>query len=682
MSYQVLARKWRPRRFTEMVGQEHVLKALVNALDDGRLHHAYLFTGTRGVGKTSIARLFAKSLNCEEGISSEPCGKCTACLEIAEGRFVDLIEVDAASRTKVEDTRELLENVQYAPTHGRFKIYLIDEVHMLSGHSFNALLKTLEEPPPHIKFLLATTDPQKLPVTILSRCLQFNLKNMIPQRIVEHLAHVLTEESIPYDEPSLWLLARSAEGSMRDALSLTDQAIAFGGGQVNETDVRAMLGTIDHRLVYRILEGLADHDPHAVIETLAELSRFSPDYQMLLGDIVSLLHRIALAQMLPDAIDNSLGDKEQLLSLASRLRAEEVQLYYQIGLVGRKDMPYVPDAREGLEMVLLRMLAFRPASAQPLAAVSELKQSTVAATASASTTSAAMTGSATTGSTTTSSAAPAGQPVGTSQQSEAVQSAPEPPSVAAEPTQTPVLRDHDQPADTPVSPMAEQSAPPWDDEVPPWLEQEGEANSTKKPEQRSDDPVTRVMPPALEAVQPQAASTIVQKSVAEEPITKVSDQAEPRQQTSTTGATEPEPVAPDEAIPEIEALQVRDWVTLVDRTGLSGMTANIARNLSLEQVNGHELVFHFTIEQDELINDTQRTRIVDALQQTFGCELQVVFKREEQRQETPARYAARRRAERQAEAVALLSQDPIVQTLIEQFDARLVTESVIPIDSE
>ena len=242
MSYQVLARKWRPKRFAEMVGQEHVLKALVNALDDDRLHHAYLFTGTRGVGKTSIARLFAKSLNCEQGVSSEPCGQCSACVEIAEGRFVDLIEVDAASRTKVEDTRELLENVQYAPTHGRFKVYLIDEVHMLSNSSFNALLKTLEEPPPHVKFLLATTDPQKLPMTVLSRCLQFNLKNLTAERIQQHLDHVLQAESIPFETSALWLLARSADGSMRDALSLTDQAIAFGAGAVNETDVRRHAG--------------------------------------------------------------------------------------------------------------------------------------------------------------------------------------------------------------------------------------------------------------------------------------------------------------------------------------------------------------------------------------------------------------------------------------------------------
>ena len=275
MSYQVLARKWRPARFQEMVGQEHVLKALVNALDDDRLHHAYLFTGTRGVGKTSIARLFAKSLNCETGVSSTPCGQCSACTEIAEGRFVDLIEVDAASRTKVEDTRELMENVQYAPTHGRYKVYLIDEVHMLSTHSFNALLKTLEEPPPHVKFLLATTDPQKLPITILSRCLQFNLKNLIPERIVKHLTFVLGEENIPFEEPALWLLARSADGSMRDAMSLTDQAIAFGAGAINEADVRSMLGTIDQRLVYQMLYCLAAGDAKALMAAVTDLAQFS-----------------------------------------------------------------------------------------------------------------------------------------------------------------------------------------------------------------------------------------------------------------------------------------------------------------------------------------------------------------------------------------------------------------------
>ncbi|WP_086931050.1 DNA polymerase III subunit gamma/tau [Agarilytica rhodophyticola] len=360
MSYQVLARKWRPRIFREMVGQEHVLQAMINALDHKRLHHAYLFTGTRGVGKTTIARILAKCLNCETGVSSEPCGKCTACREIAEGRFIDLIEVDAASRTKVEDTRELLDNVQYAPTRGRYKIYLIDEVHMLSNHSFNALLKTLEEPPEHVKFLLATTDPQKLPVTILSRCLQFNLKNLSPERIVGHLQHVLTQEMIPFEEAGLWQLARSADGSMRDALSLTDQAVAFGGGKVLETEVASMLGSIDHILIDQIMQAIVACDGKAMLAAVANFADHAPNYDAALADLIALLHRIAIAQVLPDALDNSYGDRQQILQFAQNLAAEDVQLYYQTALVGRRDLPLASDPRTGFEMTLLRMLVFKP----------------------------------------------------------------------------------------------------------------------------------------------------------------------------------------------------------------------------------------------------------------------------------------------------------------------------------
>jgi DNA polymerase-3 subunit gamma/tau len=361
MSYQVLARKWRPKTFREMVGQEHVLKALINALDHNRLHHAYLFTGTRGVGKTTIARILAKCLNCEAGVSSEPCGQCTSCIEIDEGRFVDLIEVDAASRTKVEDTRELLENVQYAPTRGRYKVYLIDEVHMLSTHSFNALLKTLEEPPPHVKFLLATTDPQKLPATILSRCLQFNLKNMSPERIVGHLQHVLEQEMVGFEEPALWHLGRSADGSMRDAMSLTDQAIAFGSGKLTEVDVRNMLGTIDKTAIYDILESLISTDASKVLAAVEQLSQHAPDYANALEELLTLLHRVAIAQAVPDAVDNSQGDGEQIAQFAGQLAAEDVQLFYQMALNGRRDLPLSPDPRSGFEMVLLRLLAFKPA---------------------------------------------------------------------------------------------------------------------------------------------------------------------------------------------------------------------------------------------------------------------------------------------------------------------------------
>lgn len=361
MSYQVLARKWRPKIFREMVGQEHVLKALINALDHDRLHHAYLFTGTRGVGKTTIARILAKCLNCEVGVSSEPCGSCSACQSIAEGRFIDLIEVDAASRTKVEDTRELLENVQYAPTNGRYKVYLIDEVHMLSGHSFNALLKTLEEPPPHVKFLLATTDPQKLPATILSRCLQFNLKNMTPERIVEHLKMVLEQEMVSFEDPALWLLGRSADGSMRDAMSLTDQAIAFGSGKLLETDVRTMLGTVDQSAVLDIINALLAANGAQVLAAVAQLAEHAPDYSSALEEILTLLHRVAVAQAVPDASDNGLGDQAVIKELAAKMPAEDLQLFYQLGLNGRRDLPMAPDPRSGFEMVLLRMLAFKPA---------------------------------------------------------------------------------------------------------------------------------------------------------------------------------------------------------------------------------------------------------------------------------------------------------------------------------
>lgn len=360
MSYQVLARKWRPRGFAEMVGQEHVLRALSNALDSGRLHHAFLFTGTRGVGKTTIARILAKSVNCEQGISSTPCGECSTCKEIDDGRFVDLIEVDAASRTKVEDTRELLDNVQYAPTRGRFKVYLIDEVHMLSGHSFNALLKTLEEPPPHVKFLLATTDPQKLPVTILSRCLQFNLRCLSIERIQDHLQLILEKESLSFETTALLQLARAADGSMRDALSLLDQAIAFSNGNVNDNDVRLMLGSIEQHHVYDLLDALASDDGSLLIKRVQELAQQAPDFSAVLAEIITCLHYLALLKQVPDAYDHNMGDKDRYLKLLESLSAEDIQLYYQIALNGRRDLPLAPDQRNGLEMVLLRMLAFRP----------------------------------------------------------------------------------------------------------------------------------------------------------------------------------------------------------------------------------------------------------------------------------------------------------------------------------
>jgi DNA polymerase-3 subunit gamma/tau len=361
MSYQVLARKWRPRNFAEMVGQEHVVRALSNALDHDRLHHAYLFTGTRGVGKTTLARILAKSLNCEQGVSASPCGECSCCREIDEGRFVDLLEVDAASRTKVDQTRELLEQVPYAPVRGRYKVYLIDEVHMFSDSSFNALLKTLEEPPPHVKFLLATTDPQKVPVTVLSRCLQFNLKRLPIEQIQGQFQHILETEAVSYEPPALFLLARAADGSMRDGLSLLDQAIGYGGGAVREHEVKAMLGVVAVDRLPDLLEAVHAGDGAQVLERVQELGEQAPDFAGLLRDLLTLLHRVAVLQAVPDAVDPSWGDPQRLRGLAVDLAPEDVQLYYQIGLLGQRDLPLAPDPRSGFEMTLLRMLAFRPA---------------------------------------------------------------------------------------------------------------------------------------------------------------------------------------------------------------------------------------------------------------------------------------------------------------------------------
>jgi DNA polymerase-3 subunit gamma/tau len=367
-TYTALARKWRPRTFAEMTGQEHVLRALANALESGRIHHAFLFAGTRGVGKTTVARILAKCLNCERGVSATPCGVCASCREIDAGRSIDLIEVDAASRTRVDDTRELLDNVQYAPTRSRFKIYLIDEVHMLSVHSFNALLKTLEEPPPHVKFLLATTDPQKLPVTVLSRCLQFNLKRLSLSLISARLTHILGAEGVPFEPSALQLIAQAGDGSLRDALSLLDQLLAYGDGKALESDARTMLGTVERGYVTRLAELLAAAEPTALLAYANTLDEHAPDYGQLLEQLASLLERVALKQLLPEFEGDELHGVEQLTRLAARLDPEDVQLFYQTAILGRRDLALAPDARTGFRMTLIRMLAFRPPGSAPAVA--------------------------------------------------------------------------------------------------------------------------------------------------------------------------------------------------------------------------------------------------------------------------------------------------------------------------
>ncbi|MEH6469859.1 MAG: DNA polymerase III subunit gamma/tau [Halopseudomonas sp.] len=671
MSYQVLARKWRPSTFEAMVGQDHVLQALVNALDSNRLHHAYLFTGTRGVGKTSIARLFAKSLNCEQGVGSKPCGVCSPCREISEGRFIDLIEVDAASRTKVEDTRELMDNVQYAPTQGRYKVYLIDEVHMLSTHSFNALLKTLEEPPPHVKFLLATTDPQKLPVTILSRCLQFNLKNMVPEKIVEHLKLVLQAEQIPFEDNALWLLARAANGSMRDAMSLTDQGIAFGSGQLLDVDVRAMLGTVDQRQVLGLLQQLAQGSAQGILNAIAEMAQFGADSDAILAELLGLLHRLGIAQMLPDAVDNSQGDREEVLVLAGQLRAEDVQLFYQIALHGRRDLPHVPVAREGLEMALLRMLAFRPVAAGEVA----LPET---------------------------SAQPASQAV----------AKPAVESVAAEPVATTSPGLNPAPAvPTPAPVTAAGLAANYDD-PPPWGG--GEPTAGGDGAKKFEAPAA-VEPESKQVVRAEPAAPLTH-TAAPEPAVPAPIVTEPVMAESTTAEVPPVPaaelaaarvepavddgVADDEVcddaavgepVPliadsaEIEVLYGGEtavrWVGLIDQIGLSGMTYNIAANASLRSVDGNNWCFTLTAEQIHLFNATHRQRLAQALSAHLGEAVSVDVVEAAADGETPALYQERKRQERQTQAVLAIENDSNVQAIIANYDARIDPDSIRPVEN-
>mgnify|MGYP001019411378 FL=1 len=373
MAYQVLARKWRPKTFADLVGQEHVVKALRNALDEGRLHHAYLLTGTRGVGKTTIARILAKSLNCENAVHGEPCGQCESCTQIDSGRYVDLLEIDAASNTGIDNIREVLENAQYAPTAGKYKVYIIDEVHMLSKSAFNAMLKTLEEPPEHVKFILATTDPHKVPITVLSRCLQFVLRNMTTQQVAEHLAHVLDRENVPYQPQALQLLGRAAAGSMRDALSLLDQAIAMGSGKVAEQDVRQMIGAVDKQYLFELLEGIINQNGEALLEKAQEMSARAIGFDSALAELAMLLQRLALIQTIPSALANDDPERETLLRLSQALSGEQIQLYYQCAIHGKQDLPLAPDEYAGFVMTLLRMLAFAPLAASGCGTQSQIE---------------------------------------------------------------------------------------------------------------------------------------------------------------------------------------------------------------------------------------------------------------------------------------------------------------------
>ncbi len=702
MSYQVLARKWRPRSFREMVGQTHVLKALINALDHQRLHHAYLFTGTRGVGKTTIARIMAKCLNCEQGISSTPCGECSICREVDEGRFIDLIEVDAASKTKVEDTREMLDNVQYMPTRGRYKVYLIDEVHMLSTSSFNALLKTLEEPPPYVKFLLATTDPQKLPPTVLSRCLQFSLKNMPPEPIVGHLQNVLTSENIPFEDDALWLLGRAADGSMRDAMSLTDQAVSFGDGRVFADDVRAMLGTLDQGQIYGVLQALIAGDARGALSAVAHLAEHGPDWAGVLAEILNALHRIAIAQLMPDAIDNGQGDREQVLALAALLPPEDVQFYYQLGLIGRRDLPLAPDPRDGFEMVLLRMLAFRPASLPGTPPTTPLLQSEPLAAATAAV-----------------SAGLDAAPVPSTTASTANVTHQQPSQANLASTAPVVAGRYSEAAQSHSVSAAESVRAPW--EAPLGLEP-GEEQSTEPASLAVETPVEAVLSePSVEPVPAPAVMAQAQSVAEQHDATLVSEyadeQPEPNYEQDYSQAfaaqsdadddesylddsgfqeyADLSSIRGDEAAPELGNGSVADlqpnipvasglaaeWQALFAQLNLAGMTHSIAANTLLVEKNADSWLLHLDPNHSALFNKTQLQRINDAINKQLDSPIELQIEQHVLQQESPALALLRKQAKRQQEAETAIHSDPIVLQLMDTFGAIISANSIEPIDS-
>lgn len=686
MAYQVLARKWRPQNFHTMVGQEHVLRALVHALDEQRLHHAYLFAGTRGVGKTTIARILARCLNCEEGVSSTPCGVCSSCVEITEGRFVDLIEVDAASRTKVEDTRELLDNVQYAPTRGRFKVYLIDEVHMLSTSSFNALLKTLEEPPPHVKFLLATTDPQKLPITVLSRCLQFNLKNMPAEQVAGHLRHVLTSETIAFAEASLWQLGRAAKGSMRDALSLTDQAIAFCGGDLTESAVNQMLGSIDQGKVVEIVSQLQQGNASELLKLIGELGEQGQDFTGALEDLLSLLHQMAICQVLPEAPVSVQFDRAKVEELAQQTSPADVQLFYQMGIMARKDLELAPDLQAGFEMALLRMLAFRPQQHAGQMKITEPQTQTHTQTQAQ---------------TQTHTQAQAQMPESITAAEAVVESAVE--SLVEQAKQVKQVKQVDESAaqgmpDTemasvPDAPHEEPSVPEavLVQETAP-VQETGlvqEAVPVKETAPVQDSPPDLESPPWEE--EPMQAQQSVFNHAHEEQQDEPEPQLEQAAAAEPASALEPEsesePVVAEGLMPAksgrdwtLADLTQENWVKVFNDLNLSGMTHGIAANMVFAQRQGTKLQFTLQQGQSSMLNDTHQGRMREALEAMFGCNLELTINIGETQIETPFANRQRREKKHQQQAIMALENDANVASLTTAFNGQLDTNSVLPVN--
>ncbi|HZW13098.1 MAG TPA: DNA polymerase III subunit gamma/tau [Noviherbaspirillum sp.] len=668
MSYQVLARKYRPKSFDTLVGQEHVVRALTHALDQKRLHHAYLFTGTRGVGKTTLSRILAKSLNCQGadgngGITAQPCGVCEACTAIDAGRFVDYIEMDAASNRGVDEMAQLLEQAIYAPSNARFKVYMIDEVHMLTNHAFNAMLKTLEEPPEHVKFILATTDPQKIPVTVLSRCLQFNLKQMPPGHIVGHLENILGQEGIEFEAPALRLLAQGAHGSMRDALSLTDQAIAYAAGKVTLEAVQGMLGALDQSYLVRVLDALAAKDGAGLLAVADEMATRSLSYSAALQDLGTLLHRIALVQTVPAALPDDVPEREDIIRLAGLFDAEEVQLFYQIAVHGRNELSLAPDEYAGFSMTLLRMLAFRPGvgGAEPKAVVrgpvatsAPVTSASAAATQVAPTVSAAPARPASQPSVSVSAPAPGRPAAGMSPARAALEAvrnggkAPQPTAMMQpKPAPVPV------PAPAPVS----ASTPPWDEEPPPapeWGDFESVATAAQKKTE---------------------SSAAASHAVAEEGgDTAVLEDAPP--------APEPPPavrVKPRAQVPVASLNWDGNWPVLAASLPLRGVVQQLAQQSELLQCedNGDGVLFHLRIPLETLRSAGSIEKLTAALTEHFGKTARVTTEIGAVEQTANAQAVAEREA-RQRKAEEDMQRDPFVQAMMREFNATIVPGSIKP----
>lgn len=660
MSYQVLARKWRPQAFADVVGQQHVLTALANGLSLGRIHHAYLFSGTRGVGKTSIARLLAKGLNCETGITATPCGQCDNCREIEQGRFVDLIEIDAASRTKVEDTRDLLDNVQYAPARGRYKVYLIDEVHMLSRHSFNALLKTLEEPPAHVKFLLATTDPQKLPVTILSRCLQFHLKALDVGQIQQQLTHILQQEQITAEPRALYLLARAADGSMRDALSLTDQAIAMGQGSVTRDTVAQMLGTLDDEQPLALIEALVDGKGEQVMALLNQAASRGVEWEALLVEMLRLLHRVAMVQLLPGSLgEDEASQAQRLRELARVLPPADVQLYYQTLLMGRKDLSLAPDRRLGVEMTLLRALAFHPqAAAEPVALPSRVPQALPQ----------------------TSAVLPASNVT---------------PVPGAQSQMVPPVDGASLPADD-YSDLAPTSAPDTlSDATSQLLQARTQLLRQGVGKIKKSEPAARTARPVNAALERLASATERVQQRASEPVAKAPAKPEAyRWKAQQQDEVKAEPVATPKALrsalehektPELalklaEEAQQRDaWAADIAGLLLPKLVLQVALN-AWREVDGHHVTLHLRSSQRHLNSAATQQSLAIALSQAAGQTVELTIVEDDNpAMLTPLEWRQAIYEEKLAQARQSITNDTHIQTLRRFFDADLDEESIRPV---